>query len=64
MLRIVAAILVLVLAVLHLDHWNWEPHTEPVLGWIPADIAYHTLWLVGASIALVLVMRCAWKKAP
>lgn len=63
-MKIVAVIIVVILAVLHVDVWNWQPHTEPFFGWIPADIAYHTLWLLGASVALVIVMRCAWKKAP
>ena len=64
MLRIVAFIAVVGVMVLHNDFWNREPELEPVLGWIPTDMAYHTLWLVAASVTLWLVMRCTWRRGP
>ena len=61
--RLLAVIAVLVVVVLHNDDWNQEPQLEPVGGWIPADMAYHLLWLIAASVALVLVMRVTWRRS-
>ena len=60
--RLAAAASVLAVMALHNDWWNRAPREAPVLGFVPADIAYHALWLAAASLVLWLVLRVTWPR--
>ncbi len=51
--------MVLLLAVLHQDFWNWDNATL-VLGFLPAGLAYHMLFSLLASIVWALAVKFAW----
>ena len=59
---VVAALAVTAIFLLHNDFWNREPRLEPWLGWLPADIGYHLVWIALAAGATWLVARAAWRR--
>ncbi len=58
--RVAVSAAVLVVMMLHNDVWHRAPRTAPALGWIPADIAYHVVWLALATLVLWAALRVAW----
>lgn len=53
---------IVVLLALHNDWWAREPALEPVLGFIPFEIAYRLAWLVLVSVVLSLLVRWVWPR--
>ncbi|MAG63401.1 hypothetical protein CMO84_07760 [Candidatus Woesearchaeota archaeon] len=51
--------MVVVLAVLHQDVWNWDSKAL-VLGFIPVGLAYHALYSVAAALMWMAALRWAW----
>ena len=51
--------MVVVLAVLHQDVWNWNSKAL-VLGFIPVGLAYHALYSVAAALMWMAALRWAW----
>ena len=60
MRRILLAILVLGLYVLHQDWWNWTSARPLLFGFLPVGLTYHTLFSVASSICMALLVRLAW----
>ncbi|HJM58735.1 MAG TPA: hypothetical protein QF446_15575 [Planctomycetota bacterium] len=52
-------LMVVVLAVLHQDVWNWNSKAL-VLGFIPVGLAYHALYSVAAALMWMAALRWAW----
>ncbi|MDP6740061.1 MAG: hypothetical protein QF404_08615 [Planctomycetota bacterium] len=52
-------LMVVVLAVLHQDVWNWDSKAL-VLGFIPVGLAYHALYSVAAALMWMAALRWAW----
>jgi hypothetical protein len=51
--------LVVVVAILHYDFWNWGDH-HLVFGFMPLGLAYHAGISLAAGLAWTLVVLCAW----
>ena len=51
--------MVVVLAILHQDFWNWDNATL-VLGFLPMGLAYHMLFSVLAAVVWALAVKFAW----
>ncbi len=51
--------LVILLAVLHHDLWNWN-NPELVFGFMPVTLAYHGALSIAASIVWLLATKFAW----
>ena len=52
-------LMVVVLAVLHQDVWNWDSKAL-VMGFIPVGLAYHALYSVAAALMWMAALRWAW----
>ena len=51
--------LVVILAVLHQDFWNWD-NASLVFGFLPVGLAYHALFSVLAAIVWAMAVKFAW----
>ena len=51
--------LVLVLAILHYDFWNWD-NRSIVFGFLPIGLLFQALISIGAAVAWALVVKFAW----
>ncbi len=58
----VAAVVFIVLAILHQDFWNWAD-TSLVFGFVPVGLAYHAGYSIAAAIFWFLVSKFAWPSA-
>ena len=58
-MRYVIWFLVLVLAIIHQDFWNWNDRTL-VLGFMPIGLFYHACISVGAGVVWFLACQFAW----
>ena len=56
---LLAVIVVVVLAVLHQDAWNWDS-ANLVLGFMPVGLAYHALYSIVAAVFWFCVIKFAW----
>jgi len=56
---LVAAIVFVILAILHQDEWNWDNATL-VFGFMPLGLAYHALYSIVAAVFWALVVKFAW----
>ncbi|MGY8770904.1 MAG: DUF3311 domain-containing protein [Pirellulales bacterium] len=52
-------LLVLLLALLHQDFWNWDNDTL-VMGFMPVTLMYHACISIGASITWFLATLYIW----
>lgn len=50
----------LVYYALHQDFWNWTAARPLVFGFLPAGLAYHAVYTLGASALMALLVRRAW----
>jgi hypothetical protein len=53
------ALLVIVVALLHQDFWNWT-NKALVLGFLPIGLAYHIAFSFLASLTMWVLVRFAW----
>jgi len=60
MKRILLAIFLLAVYLLHQDCWNWKRYEPLVFGFIPVGLAYHAAYSVLASIAMAVLVKVAW----
>ena len=51
--------LVVLLAILHYDFWNWDDRSL-LFGFMPSGLFYQALISIGAAIAWALVVKFAW----
>ena len=51
--------LVVILAVLHQDFWNWD-NASLVFGFLPVGLAYHAIFSVLAAIVWAMAVKFAW----
>jgi len=51
--------LVLLLAVIHQDVWNWN-NDRLVFGFMPVTLAYHAAISIAASVVWLLAINFAW----
>lgn len=52
-------LLLVVLALLHQDFWLWD-NPALVFGFLPAGLAYHSLYSLVTAGALFLAVKYAW----
>jgi hypothetical protein len=45
---------------LHQDVWNWKRVEPLVFGFLPAGLAYHAAYSIGAALLMALLVRQAW----
>jgi hypothetical protein len=55
------ALLVIVVALLHQDYWNWT-NKSLVFGFVPVGLAYHAFYAVLAAVTMAILVRFAWPK--
>jgi hypothetical protein len=60
MARILVAVAVVALYVLHQDIWFWRTPYPLVFGFIPIGLFYHGLFCVAASLVMWLLVKYAW----
>ena len=60
MKRILLALVVLALYVLHQDFWFWRTAHPLVLGFIPIGLFYQACFSVAASLVMWLLVKYAW----
>ncbi len=53
------ALLLIVVALLHQDNWNWSDKTL-VLGILPIGLAYHAAYSILAAITMWALVKFAW----
>lgn len=58
-MKVVVWLLVLLLAVLHQDVWNWRS-TSLVGGVLPAGLAYHMALTAATAVVWYLATRFCW----
>jgi hypothetical protein len=59
-MRWLAALVVVIVIVLHQDVWLWTDRT--LVGFLPIGLAYHVGYTVLASLTMWLLVRLAWPK--
>lgn len=52
--------LVLVFYALHQDFWNWRTIEPLVFGFLPAGLAYHVAYSLGAAGIMAVLVKFAW----
>jgi len=57
---ITAAILVIILYVLHQDFWFWRSARPLVFGFLPIGLFYHAAFTVGCALVMWLLVARAW----
>jgi len=60
MKRILLALVVLALYVLHQDFWFWRTAHPLVLGFIPIGLFYQACFSVAATLVMWLLVKYAW----
>jgi hypothetical protein len=58
-MKVLLALAVLVVIVLHQDVWFWKDKTL-VFGFLPVGLAYHAVYCLLASLTLWALVRFAW----
>jgi hypothetical protein len=60
MKRLLLALVVFALYVLHQDIWNWRTAYPLVFGFIPIGLFYHACFVVASSLVLWMLVTFAW----
>lgn len=55
---------ILIMLILHNDFWLWDRIDPLTLGWMPVGLFYHVIYLLAATVVLVLMVRFAWPEPP
>jgi hypothetical protein len=60
MKKLLLAVAVAALYVLHQDIWNWRVARPFVFGAMPIGLFYHALFAVAAALVMALLVKFAW----
>ena len=60
MARILVAVAVVALYILHQDIWFWRTAHPLVFGFIPIGLFYHACFCVAASLVMWLLVKYTW----
>jgi hypothetical protein len=60
MARILVALVVVALYILHQDFWYWRTPYPLVFGFIPIGLFYHACFSVAASLVMWMLVKFAW----
>lgn len=60
MLRLLLALVIAALYLLHQDVWFWGEAHPLVFGFLPVGLAYHAVYCVAISLLLWALTRVAW----
>lgn len=60
MARILAAVAVVALYILHQDFWFWRTAHPLVFGFVPIGLFYHACFSVAASLVMWMLVKVAW----
>ena len=52
--------LIVLLAVLHQDFWNWARATPLAFGFLPLGLTYHVVYALACAGLMGLLVRFAW----
>ena len=58
--RLLLALVLAALYVLHQDFWLWRDARPLVFGFLPPGLAYHALYCLAVTAAMWLLTRVAW----
>jgi hypothetical protein len=59
-MKLLLALLVVVLYVLHQDVWLWNDARPLVFGFLPIGLFYHAIYTIAVSGLMWLMVRYAW----
>jgi hypothetical protein len=62
MKRILLFLLIVVFYALHQDFWNWSKADPMIFGFLPAGLAYHACYSIGAAALMAILVKTAWPK--
>jgi hypothetical protein len=57
--KLLLALLILVVFLLHQDCWNWK-NGNLIFGVLPVGLAYHAAYAIAAAALMAILVRCAW----
>ncbi len=60
MKRLLLAVIVIVLYLLHQDVWFWRTVRPFVFGFLPVGLFYHVCFTLAASLLMWLLVKYAW----
>jgi hypothetical protein len=60
MLRLLLALVIAALYLLHQDVWFWGEARPLVFGFLPVGLAYHAVYCVAISLLMWALTRVAW----
>ena len=60
MSRLLLALVIAALYVLHQDAWFWREARPLVFGFLPIGLAYHALYCIAISLLMWTLARVAW----
>jgi Protein of unknown function (DUF3311) len=58
--RLVLAIAVIALYVLHQDFWFWRTARPLIFGFVPIGLFYHACYSIAAALLMWLLVKYAW----
>ena len=61
MKKLLLALLMVAVYVLHQDYWNWKSK-EVVFGFLPVGLAYHACYSILCACLLAVLVKFAWPK--
>ncbi len=60
MKRLLLAMMVIAVYLLHQDFWNWRTATPLVLGFLPIGLFYHLCYTLVVVVVMYLLVKHSW----
>jgi hypothetical protein len=60
MKKILLALIVVALLILHQDFWFWRSADPLVFGFIPIGLFYHACYTLAVAVVMWLLVKTAW----
>lgn len=60
--KLLLALMVLAVYLLHQDFWNWRNSEPLVFGFLPVGLAYHAGYSILAAIMMAVLVKFAWPR--
>lgn len=62
MKKFILFLLIALVYAAHQDLWNWREADPMLFGFLPAGLAYHAIYSIGAAILMAVLVKFAWPK--
>lgn len=62
MKKLLLALLIAAVYVLHQDFWNWRASHPLIFGFLPIGLAYHAGYSILAATMMAILVKAAWPK--